>query len=314
MATWTATFSLPQTMDSSRTEPVSSLAVAEFFSGIGGLHYALRRVGLPHRVVQSFDVDDVAVKAYSHNLGEHATMSSIDLCSLRVEQLRALRANMWLLSPPCQPYSRQGLQLGGADKRAGALVHMIGVLERCPADVLPLYVLLENVVGFESSGMRQQLHQTLTGRGYSIRELWASPAQFGVPNQRTRYFLLARRTSHGVTPTAAASESVGATVTSADTESTAAKPAGAAAEPTAAEPASAEPAAAEPVAAAAAACPLLSDFAAAPAPIAPLLLSPAVLRETFERGEQLATPKGEVSAEVQQACDPLQVTGWVCKG
>ena len=26
-----------------------------------------------------------------------------------------------------------------------------------------------------------------------VREVWASPAMIGVPNQRTRYFLLARR-------------------------------------------------------------------------------------------------------------------------
>ena len=257
----------------------------------------------------------MAVKAYSHNLGAHATMSSIDLCSLRVEQLRALRANMWLLSPPCQPYSRQGLQLGGADKRAGALAHMIGVLEHCAADVLPLYLLLENVVGFESSGMRQQLYRVLVGRGYAVRELWASPAQFGVPNQRTRYFLLARRTAHGAAAaalTADAADAASSTqpATAAD-QPAVAEPAvdqpAAAAEPATADPSAAEPAAAA-VAAAAASCPLLSDFAAPPASIAPHLLVPAVLQEAFERGEPLATPKGEVAADVQRSCDPLQAT------
>ena len=41
--------------------------VLEFFSGIGGLHYALERSGVPHRVVQAFDVDDSAVRTYRHN-------------------------------------------------------------------------------------------------------------------------------------------------------------------------------------------------------------------------------------------------------
>jgi tRNA (cytosine38-C5)-methyltransferase len=48
-------------------------------------------------------------------------------------------------------------------------------------------------VGFESSGIRRDLHRVLTRRGYHMRELWVSPAQLGIPNQRTRYFLLASR-------------------------------------------------------------------------------------------------------------------------
>jgi tRNA (cytosine38-C5)-methyltransferase len=87
----------------------------------------------------------------------------------------------------------QGLQLGQLDKRASALLHLIEVLQSCGPDVLPTYLLLENVVGFESSGTRCQLHAALRSRGFAICELWASPAQFRVPNQRTRYFLLARR-------------------------------------------------------------------------------------------------------------------------
>ena len=35
--------------------------------------------------------------------------------------------------------------------------------------------------------------RALRARGYTWRELWASPVHVGVPNQRTRYFLLARR-------------------------------------------------------------------------------------------------------------------------
>eukprot|EP00966_Prymnesium_polylepis_P322986 7379210-Prymnesium_polylepis.1 len=195
-------------------------------------------------------------------------MSSIDLKSLRVEQLQRLAANMWLLSPPCQPYSRQGQQLGGADKRAGALTHIIDILEGCPSSVLPLYVLLENVVGFESSGMRQELHAALVRRGYSVRELWASPVAFGVPNQRTRYFLLARRTSEGegssaavaakggtdaaaavaAEPAATEPAAIAGTTSASDAfvsiESPAAESAAAPVQPSAAEPSAAEPSAA----------------------------------------------------------------------
>ena len=81
------------------------LVVAEFFSGIGGLHFALQRSGLRHRVVQAYDVDEPANATYRHNLD--APVSAVDLCGVTADQLASLRANTWLLSPPCQPYSRQ---------------------------------------------------------------------------------------------------------------------------------------------------------------------------------------------------------------
>ncbi|KAL1526486.1 hypothetical protein AB1Y20_015196 [Prymnesium parvum] len=241
-----------------------AVRVLEFFSGIGGLHFALRRAALPHHVAMAFDVDEAANETYAHNL--RSAVSAADLRGVSVQQISQLHAEMWLLSPPCQPYSRQGLQRGSADGRAAALSHLIGVLQHAPAHVLPLYLLLENVVGFESSGMRASIYATLRQRGYSVREAWASPAHFGIPNQRTRYFLLARRTSEG---------SAGPSDSASPPEAAAAAPA------------------------------LLSDFTPPPPPIAPLLLSPCDLQAAVEREAPLAPPRGEVPAEVQERCRPL---------
>ncbi|EOD23622.1 hypothetical protein EMIHUDRAFT_44391, partial [Emiliania huxleyi CCMP1516] len=170
------------------------LRVVEFFAGIGGLHYALQRSGVPHRVVQAFDVDDSAVRTYRHNL-PRTPVSTKNIVSLQQADLQRLAADCWLLSPPCQPHTRQGLQLAESDGRAAALARLVDLLEAADPPLLPSSLLLENVVGFESSSTRTRLRAVLLGRGYSVRELWASPAQIGVPNQRTRYFLLASRRS-----------------------------------------------------------------------------------------------------------------------
>ena len=63
--------------------------VAEFFSGIGGLHYALKRSGVRHRVVRAFDVDSSAVETYRHNLPE-TRVSTQNIASLTSEDLREL--------------------------------------------------------------------------------------------------------------------------------------------------------------------------------------------------------------------------------
>lgn len=180
----------PQSVDRAHAmaEPLRTL---EFFSGIGGLHYALRDTRIPHKVLKSYDVDDAAVKTYRHNMPD-TPVSTQNISSLKAAELP--RADCWLLSPPCQPYTRQGLQLQGRDSRAAAMQHIIDLLELDEANELrPTYLLLENVVGFESSGTRARIYAVLIAAGYCVREVWCSPAMIGVPNQRTRYFLLAAK-------------------------------------------------------------------------------------------------------------------------
>ena len=57
----------------------------------------------------------------------------------------------------------------------------------------PRYILLENVRGFERSAARDALLAALRRLRLHWRELLLSPSQLGVPNSRSRYYLLARR-------------------------------------------------------------------------------------------------------------------------
>ena len=100
------------------SSPASSqpLHVVEFFAGVGGLHYALGRANVPHTVVRAYDLDTVAASVYRHNFGE-TRLATVNICGLKASDLRSACANndVWLLSPPCQPYTRQGLQLAEQD-------------------------------------------------------------------------------------------------------------------------------------------------------------------------------------------------------
>ena len=44
---------------------------------------------------------------------------------LSVKQLESYRADMWLLAPPCQPYTRRGLQKGADDWRASSFMQLL---------------------------------------------------------------------------------------------------------------------------------------------------------------------------------------------
>ena len=52
--------------------------------------------------IRPFDVNAVANKVYQHNFGVAPSSRGID--ALRPHQVR--NSNLWLMSPPCQPYTR----------------------------------------------------------------------------------------------------------------------------------------------------------------------------------------------------------------
>lgn len=81
---------------------------------------------------------------------------------------------------------------------------MLRVMERPPS-----YLLLENVAGFSSSASRARLLEVLRERLYVVQEFALSPLQLGMPNQRLRYFLLAKRAPLSFAAVAAVTQGTG---------------------------------------------------------------------------------------------------------
>ncbi|EOY31434.1 Pentatricopeptide repeat superfamily protein, putative [Theobroma cacao] len=79
--------------------------VLEFYSGIGGMRYSLMKAGVNAQVVEAFDINDTANDVYQHNFGHRPYQGNIQ--SLTDADLDSYKAHVWLLSPPCQPYTRQ---------------------------------------------------------------------------------------------------------------------------------------------------------------------------------------------------------------
>uniref|UniRef100_U9UIC5 S-adenosyl-L-methionine-dependent methyltransferase n=1 Tax=Rhizophagus irregularis (strain DAOM 181602 / DAOM 197198 / MUCL 43194) TaxID=747089 RepID=U9UIC5_RHIID len=161
----------------------------EFFSGIGGLHYAFILSETGGKVLASFDINLVANSVYKHNFGKDPITKAID--SLTVEDIEKYKANCWLMSPPCQPYTRGGKSLDEKDQRAKGLLHLIDILPKLSDS--PNYIFLENVLNFEKSKCREKLINQLCLTNYEITECLLTPLQFGIPNDRLRYYLMARK-------------------------------------------------------------------------------------------------------------------------
>ncbi|XP_038052659.1 tRNA (cytosine(38)-C(5))-methyltransferase-like [Patiria miniata] len=174
--------------------PMSRLRVVEFYSGIGGMHYAVKESHLDHAsvisVVAAIDINDLANKVYKHNF-PNVNLMQRNIQSITLEEFNEWDADIFLMSPPCQPFTRVGLKGDINDPRTQSFFHLLEMLPRLAK--LPNYILVENVQGFETSHTRNHLVQTLAQCKYTYQEFLLSPTHFGIPNQRLRYFLLAKR-------------------------------------------------------------------------------------------------------------------------
>ncbi|XP_027881947.1 tRNA (cytosine(38)-C(5))-methyltransferase isoform X1 [Xiphophorus couchianus] len=168
---------------------MESLRVLELYSGIGGMHYALKESGISAQVVAAVDINTTANKIYRHNFPDtplwNKTIEGIPL-----DDFNKLSFDMIMMSPPCQPFTRLGLQGDIADPRCKSFLFILELLPRLCK--MPTYILLENVKGFESSSARDYLIKTLSDCGYTYQESMISPTSVGVPNSRLRYFLVAK--------------------------------------------------------------------------------------------------------------------------
>ena len=158
--------------------------VLELYCGIGGCAAAL---GPEADVVAAVDINRTALEAYAANFPHPTEARTLD--SITTGDLERWQADLWWLSPPCQPFTRRGLGRDDADPRTASLLHLIELLDRAP----PAALALENVPGFAGSRTHGRLRAALDRHGYPVRELELCPTELGVPNRRRRFYLVAGR-------------------------------------------------------------------------------------------------------------------------
>ncbi|XP_074690815.1 tRNA (cytosine(38)-C(5))-methyltransferase isoform X8 [Strix aluco] len=175
---------------------MAPLRVLELYSGIGGMHQALKESCTYAEVIAAVDVNTLANEVYKHNFPSTLLWAKT-IEGITLKEFDRLSFDMILMSPPCQPFTRIGLQGDVSDPRTKSFLYILDILPRLQK--LPKYLLLENVKGFESSSARNELLQTLETCGFKYQEFLLSPTcacgfclQLGIPNSRLRYFLIAK--------------------------------------------------------------------------------------------------------------------------
>jgi site-specific DNA-cytosine methylase len=151
--------------------------VLELYAGIGGV------AASGADVVAAIDHDVYAHTTYTANFDHPA--HRINLVSIRADRLAAFDADLWWMSPPCQPFTVRGARRDVADRRCESF---LALLEHVRT-LRPRHLVVENVPGFAGSLAHARLRQAL--EGYAIREVSHCPSEDGRPVQRPRFFVLA---------------------------------------------------------------------------------------------------------------------------
>lgn len=156
----------------------------ELFCGIGGFAVA---AGERCEIVAAVDINRDALAVYDHNFS-HTTFTR-EIESLPTDWLAQWDADLWWMSPPCQPYTRRGLQRDLNDNRTASL---LAVVDRI-CELKPTYIALENVPEFANSQALAHFNNRLTDAGYSFRQMTLCPTDWGSPMRRRRFYLIASR-------------------------------------------------------------------------------------------------------------------------
>jgi tRNA (cytosine38-C5)-methyltransferase len=166
------------------------LRLIEFFSGIGGMRLGVEQALPSGEVLEACHAYEIAANAnaiYLHNFPQEG--DQFTLTCQQIERLESVpEADIWTLSPPCQPFTRKpgAKHLDMEDSRCLGLK---GIMRLLPGHQ-PRWIVLENVKGFVGSQMLEAWKECLRDCGYSWKEYLLSPTQFGIPNHRTRYYII----------------------------------------------------------------------------------------------------------------------------
>ena len=116
-----------------------------------------------------------------------------DLADGDCDDMRGL-VDIFVASPPCQPYSSAGAKRGNADERSfggdgrGPLHHTVRIIDR----VRPALVWFENVPEWVTGGSFRGFGDALSRVGYAIQDpIFLAAEDVGAPHQRERVFILA---------------------------------------------------------------------------------------------------------------------------
>lgn len=165
------------------------LKFIDLFAGLGGFHKAMH--GLGHECVFASELDPTLRTLYKDNWGIEAKGDIRKIVSDEIHTIP--EHNILCAGFPCQPYSKAGKQLGRDDIERGTLFdEIVKILEHCTPD----YFILENVpfiAKHDNEETWKKMKAEFDRLEYAVDHRNLSPHEFGIPQHRSRIFIVGSR-------------------------------------------------------------------------------------------------------------------------
>lgn len=180
----------PSLFSTSRGKKKSDFTFIDLFAGIGGTRLGFERAG--GESVFSSEWDRDCQKTYQANFGEipHGDITKID--ANEIPDFDVLVAGF-----PCQPFSSIGQRKGFMHATQGTLFYdILRILKQKQKSNSPKAFLLENVQGLtthENGETLRVIVKSLEEIGYKVFYKVLNSANFGVPQQRKRIYIIGFR-------------------------------------------------------------------------------------------------------------------------
>ena len=159
------------------------------FAGAGGADIGLQRAGCHHIACVEGDRNAVATLVAAGFPGVHAWIGTPPPGSdVPAWTWDGLPVDLLWASPPCQPYSQAGKQLGADDPRDGWPATLATIRQ-----VRPRWVIIENVGGSPIEAWAADLGPSMFRPGLypHVSTRFLDAADWGLPSHRRREFLVA---------------------------------------------------------------------------------------------------------------------------
>ena len=188
----------PPTANVGESRSLYSGLVADFCSGMGGLSFAARQIGL--EIAVGIDADKDAIRTYSKNFpgaeaiqGSVASEEILEKCRTIIESRKKTSAAplVFLSGPPCQGFSAAGSR-DPKDHR-NEVLQSVGKAIRI---LQPHCAVVENVEMLLSAKHHCQLltfQSEVIGGGYKCLKLTLNARHYGIAQNRVRAFFLITR-------------------------------------------------------------------------------------------------------------------------
>jgi DNA-cytosine methyltransferase len=164
----------------------------DLFAGVGGLSLGFEMCGFD--VVLANEYDPSIAEAYIKNRN-NPNLIVADITTLPIEETfgkyRGL-VDLVVGGPPCQGFSAKGKRKSINDPRNFLFRYFVDVV----ATVSPLYFVMENVPGLlttEGGYFKKELMELFGSLGYTISAEVLCAADYGVPQNRNRAFIIGKR-------------------------------------------------------------------------------------------------------------------------